>query len=414
MTAGAVLTICELEDTEYKEKLDEVSGWGNFYLRDIVNMRVVGVVEGTSCPVGDLVLLTCEDKQLYGYDGEELHVVAPSLPKAISDKKIDYPASESYYNGKAFKDMADRLNRREMFLIRQTRNRINAFNLICKMLEWCRTRETKLLMDEMLHSIFFLMKICGVPFSPEEIIQDRTILQQLLSSYPEPFEHLSQLPRRTPFSCVLDMVILMGNSENEAAVKASLQDITRSLDAMFPVSTTICISQNTKNSTRHYGVSMSATGKNQRAIMIAASCFGPWDEYVAGAVMTFLPNEQRMMDTPEFNGAIILPAYIRCEAFDLRTDRIKPPCRSCGEMFGLPTIETHGWPHGNCAEAESVSNLLKHDSEVKRDVRIPSPIGTEEIRQIVQTDVGLKLQEILANSPYRITWTGDFYTASAM
>uniref|UniRef100_A0A672GT73 Uncharacterized protein n=1 Tax=Salarias fasciatus TaxID=181472 RepID=A0A672GT73_SALFA len=96
--AGAVLTICELEDTEYKEKLDEVSGWGNFYLRDIVNMRVVGVVEGTSCPVGDLVLLTCEDKQLYGYDGEELHVVAPNLPKAINDKKIDYPASESYYN----------------------------------------------------------------------------------------------------------------------------------------------------------------------------------------------------------------------------------------------------------------------------------------------------------------------------
>uniref|UniRef100_A0A672H2B6 Uncharacterized protein n=1 Tax=Salarias fasciatus TaxID=181472 RepID=A0A672H2B6_SALFA len=81
--AGAVLKICGLEDTEYKEKLDEVTGWGKFYLRDIVDMRVVGVVEGTSCPVGDLVLLTCEDKKLYAYDGEELHVVAPNLPKLI-------------------------------------------------------------------------------------------------------------------------------------------------------------------------------------------------------------------------------------------------------------------------------------------------------------------------------------------
>ncbi|XP_029977189.1 uncharacterized protein LOC115409963 [Salarias fasciatus] len=310
--------------------------------------------------------------------------------------------------------MADRGNRRDEFLKQQQAYKINAFNLICKMLEWCRTRETKLLMDEMLHSIFFLAKICVVPFSPEEIIPDKEMLQKLLASYPEPVKHLSKLPRRTPFSCVLDMVILMGNRENEAAVKTSLQEIARSLDAMFPVSTTICISQNTKNSMRHYGVSMSTTDQNQRAIMITASCCGPWDDYVSGAVMTFLSNKKKKKDTPEFNGAIKLPAYVRCQAFDLRTGSIKPACRSCGEMFGLPTNETHGWHHGNCAEAESLSNLLKHDKEVKGDVRIPSPKGTEEIRKRVQTDVCQKLKEILANNPYRMTWRGDFYTASAM
>lgn len=304
-------------------------------------------------------------------------------------------------------------DRKEEFLKQQQEYKINAFKLIDKMLKWCKTKETKLLMDEMLHSIFFLAKICNVPFSPQEIIPDKEMWQTLLASYPKPVQQLSQLPKRTPFSCVLDMVILMETPENEAGVKRSLQDIARSLDATFPVSSTICISQKSRDSMRHYGVSMSTTGYNQRAIMIAASCCGPWDDYVAGAVMTFLSNKKKKKDTPEFEGAIKLPGYVRCEAFDLGTGAKKNPCLSCGEMFGLPTKETKGWQHGNCAEAESVSNLLRNESEVKRDVRIPSPKGTKEIRTRVQNDVRQKLKEVLANTPLRITWRGDFYTASA-
>ncbi|AWP04897.1 Hypothetical protein SMAX5B_016246 [Scophthalmus maximus] len=50
-------------------------------------MQVFGVVEGTSCPYGQLVLMTCEDKRLYSYDGEELHVVALSLDQ-LRDMEI--------------------------------------------------------------------------------------------------------------------------------------------------------------------------------------------------------------------------------------------------------------------------------------------------------------------------------------
>lgn len=102
--AGAMLRIAGLEDTMYRGKHDEVNGWGKFYLPKIVNMQVIGVVEGTSCPCDELVLMTCEDKKLYAYDGEELHLVASSFQQ-LRDKDIEYPASKSYYNGEAFKDM---------------------------------------------------------------------------------------------------------------------------------------------------------------------------------------------------------------------------------------------------------------------------------------------------------------------
>uniref|UniRef100_A0A3Q0SM77 Uncharacterized protein n=1 Tax=Amphilophus citrinellus TaxID=61819 RepID=A0A3Q0SM77_AMPCI len=104
--AGAILRIAGLEDTIYRRKHDEVNGWGKFYLPEIVNMKVIGVLEGTSCPCEQLVLMTCEDKKLYAYDGEELHLVAPGFER-LRDKEIEYPASKSYYNGEAFKDMQE-------------------------------------------------------------------------------------------------------------------------------------------------------------------------------------------------------------------------------------------------------------------------------------------------------------------
>lgn len=102
--SGADLWIEELENTKYNGDDDEVNAWGKFYLPEIVKMQVIGVVKGTSCPCDELVLMTCEDKKLYGYDGEELHLVASSFLE-LCDKTIEYPASKRYYNGEAFKDM---------------------------------------------------------------------------------------------------------------------------------------------------------------------------------------------------------------------------------------------------------------------------------------------------------------------
>uniref|UniRef100_A0A3P9CG07 Uncharacterized protein n=1 Tax=Maylandia zebra TaxID=106582 RepID=A0A3P9CG07_9CICH len=77
--SGADLWIEELENTKYNGDDDEVNAWGKFYLPEIVKMQVIGVVKGTSCPCDELVLMTREDKKLYGYDGEELHLVASSF-----------------------------------------------------------------------------------------------------------------------------------------------------------------------------------------------------------------------------------------------------------------------------------------------------------------------------------------------
>ncbi|KAK1880122.1 hypothetical protein KUDE01_025651 [Dissostichus eleginoides] len=104
--AGATLKIGPLEDTIYSGEPKVVNGWGKFYLPEIVSMQVVGVVEGTSCPWDQLVLMICEDEKLYAYDGVELHLVASSL-KQLLEKGISYPASKTYYKGEAFKDMTN-------------------------------------------------------------------------------------------------------------------------------------------------------------------------------------------------------------------------------------------------------------------------------------------------------------------
>ncbi|TDH04390.1 hypothetical protein EPR50_G00151420 [Perca flavescens] len=106
--AGATWTIGTLEDTIYLGEDDEVNGWSKCYLPKPVHMQVLGVVEGTSCPCEQLVLMTCEDRRVYAYDGEgeELHLVASSLDQ-LRHAEIEYPASKTYYDGEAFKDMTE-------------------------------------------------------------------------------------------------------------------------------------------------------------------------------------------------------------------------------------------------------------------------------------------------------------------
>uniref|UniRef100_A0A8D0AP73 Uncharacterized protein n=1 Tax=Sander lucioperca TaxID=283035 RepID=A0A8D0AP73_SANLU len=103
---GATWTVGNLDDTMYSDSVDEVNGWGLFYLPHRVTMQVIGLVEGTLCPCDQLVLMTCENRQVYAYDGEgeELHLVASSLEHILVEG-IEYPASKTYYDGEAFKDM---------------------------------------------------------------------------------------------------------------------------------------------------------------------------------------------------------------------------------------------------------------------------------------------------------------------
>ncbi|MED6265374.1 hypothetical protein CHARACLAT_024823, partial [Characodon lateralis] len=111
--------------------------------------------------------------------------------------------------------------------------RRNAFLLITKMMEMTtRTPEdSSELVDEILHSIFFLGEINRPAFSPRQLFSDdEALLGNLEAAYPEPFRHYSsQLPRRSPFSCLLDMVVYLEGQEKEDVIRTRLQEITLEL-----------------------------------------------------------------------------------------------------------------------------------------------------------------------------------------
>ncbi|XP_071395737.1 NACHT, LRR and PYD domains-containing protein 3-like isoform X2 [Centroberyx affinis] len=103
---GSKWTIGQLADTICKGNDAIVKEWANFYLPNTVNMVVVGAVENSSCQCGQFVLMTCQDKNVYAYDGEELHVVASSL-KQLEKLGFEYPGSKSFWRGQPFKNMSE-------------------------------------------------------------------------------------------------------------------------------------------------------------------------------------------------------------------------------------------------------------------------------------------------------------------
>ncbi|XP_017276508.1 uncharacterized protein LOC108238739 [Kryptolebias marmoratus] len=302
--------------------------------------------------------------------------------------------------------MDEETKRREEFLRSQEGFRTNAWEIINKMLDWCNTTVgSKHLVDEILHSIFFLGRINKVPYSPEDIISDQEVFKALKKKYSRPFEYfLTQLPRRSPFSCVLDMIVLQKKPENENQIKQSLTDLLKTLEPDFLVSSTICVSKSNK-SVKQYGVSMSTTGPNAGRVVIAASCLsGYWDEYVAGAVMTYYPEKKK----DYFDGTIKVPAGVSCRAYNIKGGGEMKPCTSCGNLFGLHPNSDKEWPYGNCAEAESLSNLLKNDLEVKNQAKPRSDSCTPENREKARRSVLQELRNTLKTIQFN-TWKGEYY-----
>ncbi|XP_041867242.1 uncharacterized protein LOC121656283 isoform X1 [Melanotaenia boesemani] len=291
--------------------------------------------------------------------------------------------------------------------------RRNAYLLIEKMVELSnRTREdTSMLVDEILHSIFFLGHIIFPPCSLKSLLDDDDeIYEHLNDRYPEPFiRYSSQLPRRSPLSCVLDMIVHLIQQENEAGIIVQIKALTRKLmdktKSKILFSTTLCISR-TSSSVRYYGVSMSTFGRPAGKIMVAASCLcSTWDDYVADAVMTYYPSKEKK---PYFDGTFQLPSNVTCQAVNISSGERMNPCRSCGNLFGLHTESTQKWAYGNCAEVESVSKLLKNEKQVRDQVQPRSNLFTEEGRQRAKECVLKDLKNLLKNVGFE--WDNNFYT----
>ncbi|XP_030268487.1 uncharacterized protein LOC115579115 [Sparus aurata] len=285
--------------------------------------------------------------------------------------------------------------------------RSSAFLIIDEMVELSRRRPS-VLVDEILHSIFFLGEINDPRYTPKHIVSDDEMFKALRDHYPRPFECCSsQLPKRSPFSCVLDMIVQLTGQQNENQIINRLRQLIKRLGASNDlVSSTVCVTQkNTaEDSVRYYGVSMSTSGRNPGRIMVAASCLSTWDRYVADAVMSYYPSKKRKS---YFDGTIRLPEQVRCQGFSLRQVKQMDPCRSCGNLFGLTTSEKQVWSYGHCAEAESISNLLKKENEMRELVQQTSHLNTDENRQKAKNSVSKELSHYLSMVEFK--WDKEFY-----
>ncbi|XP_031163688.2 uncharacterized protein LOC116055796 [Sander lucioperca] len=312
--------------------------------------------------------------------------------------------------------MADpELQRREEFLVEGEPFRQNAFLIINEMVAMERQKPNRVLVDEVHHSIFFLGKINTPPFPPEMILSDAEVLNAFKSLYPGPFEKCSsQVPRRSPFSCVLDMVVYVTGQVNEGAIIQQLQqfigELRGGINKKPLVSKAICVSQSkSPGSVRYYGVSMSTDATGRKKVLIGASCLRIWHTYVADAVMTFYPEKATggFARKTYFDGTIRVPEQnVRCVTFDLYNGEVKPPCKSCRELFGLTGGATEATvPYGNCAEAESLSNLFRVDEAVRDQV--PAPTGGDRARAertVLEAHRGL-----VRSFPVFNQWTDHFY-----
>ncbi|KAJ7991689.1 hypothetical protein DPEC_G00286490 [Dallia pectoralis] len=147
-------------------------------------------------------------------------------------------------------------------------------------------------LDEFLHSIF-----CIGWIDKERIPQMifKHLEARVEKIFPKPFEkYRTQLPKRTPFSCLLDVIVTLEEPkpEPEEDIKKTLQGIAMNLEGNKLVASTICSSK-----------------------------------------------------------------------------------KKLGEMFGLETESKQKCPHGNCAEAESLSKLLYNENDVAKLVKVQEARG---------------------------------------
>ena len=102
--AGYSLRIGSLQDTVHAESEDQLQVWEDCYLPDRMKMVVLGVLDDCSAADGQLVLLLCQDGNVYAYEFEVLHLVASSL-KDLLDSGVEFPGQKSYKFGDCFNDV---------------------------------------------------------------------------------------------------------------------------------------------------------------------------------------------------------------------------------------------------------------------------------------------------------------------
>ncbi|XP_073678567.1 uncharacterized protein [Garra rufa] len=254
-------------------------------------------------------------------------------------------------------------------------------HLIGHVMEEFKKEQNKLktYVNEILHSIFFFGVIHKDCLTPVDFLNEQTeIVQQ---AFPEPFDkYRSHLPKRTPFSILLDiMQLTFGTKEN---IMRELCSLMEKLKFPYPLdrpanknqryytleSTVICVCSNSQcTSQEYFGASLGCRTENAKSIMIYSSCLNTWHEYVSYAVMSF--QHQTEGESLQFHKSMQCQAYIRDWNDNVYKER--QPCMNCTRLFSLPEgTEQEHYPYGNCAETECLSKLLLKDQFMQENTEI--------------------------------------------
>ncbi|XP_036423166.1 uncharacterized protein LOC118806025 [Colossoma macropomum] len=102
------MRVCGQDDTVYAGNEDQLEAWEDHYLPERMAMEVIGAIDDFPCEAFDrqLVLLLCEDGNIYAYEDEVLHLVARSL-KELFESGMTFPGTESFNLGECFEDYTE-------------------------------------------------------------------------------------------------------------------------------------------------------------------------------------------------------------------------------------------------------------------------------------------------------------------
>ncbi|XP_075929176.1 uncharacterized protein LOC142930523 [Petromyzon marinus] len=249
-------------------------------------------------------------------------------------------------------------------------------------------------LDEVRHSILFLGQINKPRINPEEM----PILEKFRSSSANPDAFKTHVPRTTPYSILLEMVVRAEGPGNSDAIKKTLEGLAERIlkpysptQPKLPFFATVvsqsCFCDEEQGddiinapAMPFWGASLSCSGKEASEIMLALNCLFNWHPLVAQAV-TFAQNNPDASGILKFPPTVISKAY-KHNDLNLKLDEC-PPCSRCVTLFTSCTfmpcpekMPIAKWKFGNCAENEAISNLLKSIRRVTSRVKAHCFQGT--------------------------------------
>ncbi|XP_064866699.1 uncharacterized protein LOC115128054 isoform X3 [Oncorhynchus nerka] len=109
------LRIGGLEDTVHAGDGEQLEVWKDCYLPKRMEMVVIGALDDFRCSAAgwQLVLLLCEDGNVYAYEFEVLHLVARSL-EDLFKSGAEFPGLEKHRFGECFEELTEEEMKKEM------------------------------------------------------------------------------------------------------------------------------------------------------------------------------------------------------------------------------------------------------------------------------------------------------------